>query len=377
MGLALLVSVAALCGGQEPSGDAAEARGASPEEARSGASQPAALPRLIDVGAGKCEMCKRMIPIMQKLKEQYAGKLQVELIDLNVDPLAEQVYGIRAIPTQIFFDASGNELLRHEGYMPLEDILAAWKALGVDLPVEGGRQSGTTFLASLLAALTHALEGSWAVALAAAFLWGVLSVVLSPCHLASIPLVVAFISGQGTTSTRRALSTSTLFAAGILVTIGVIGAVTAVLGRILGDLGRWANYAVAAILFLVALHLIGVIPLPFSAPGQIAMKRKGLLAALVLGLVFGLAIGPCTFAYMVPVLAVAFKVSVTALAYGIALLASYGLGHCLVIVLAGTFTQLVQRYLDWSERSRGAIVLKRVCGVLVLLAGLYLIYTAR
>ena len=86
-----------------------------------------------------------------------------------------------------------------------------------------------------------------------------------------------------------------------------------------------------------------MIPLPFSGPGQIAMKRKGLLAALIVGLVFGLAIGPCTFAYMVPVLAVAFKVSVTALVYGIALLVAYGLGHCLVIVLAGVYLIYIAR----------------------------------
>jgi cytochrome c-type biogenesis protein len=80
---------------------------------------------------------------------------------------------------------------------------------------------------------------------------------------------------------------------------------------------------------------------------------------------------------MAPMLGVAFRLSSTNLAYGILLLLMYGVGHCGVIVLAGTFTEVVQHYLDWSEQSKGAVMLKKVCGVLVLLGGLYLIYTAR
>ncbi len=228
----------------------------------------------------------------------------------------------------------------------------------------------------LFTRLTHAVEGAPAIALGAALLWGVLSIVLSPCHLASIPLIVGFIDKQGRMSTRRAFAISTLFAAGILVTIAAIGAVTAAAGRMLGDVGRWGNYLVAAIFFIVGLHLLDVIPMPWSGPGQVGMKRKGLLAALLLGLIFGIAIGPCTFAYMAPMLGVTFRVASTRLPYGIALLLAYGLGHCSVIIAAGTSTGLVQRYLNWNERSKGAIILKKICGLLVLLAGLYLIYAA-
>ena len=144
----------------------------------------------------------------------------------------------------------------------------------------------------------------------------------------------------------------------------------------LGDVGRYGNYFVAAIFLLVGLHLLGVIPMPFTGPGQVAMKRRGRLAAFILGLVFGIALGPCTFAYMAPMLAVTFKLASTHLAYGLLLLLAYGVGHCTVIVLAGTFTEVVQHYLNWNEASRGALILKKICGVLVLLAGLWLIYIA-
>ena len=228
----------------------------------------------------------------------------------------------------------------------------------------------------LFATLSRAVEGTPAVAIGATFLWGVLSILLSPCHLASIPLVVGFIGGQGRISTRRASLIATLFAVGILITIAAIGAVTAALGHMMGDVGSWGNYLVAAVFFLVGLYLLDVISMPWSGPGQIGMKRKGLLAAFLLGLVFGVALGPCTFAFMAPVLGVVFKAATTSVAYGVALLLVYGVGHCSLIVLAGTSAELVQRYLDWNEKCKGAVVLKRVCGVLVILGGLWMIYTA-
>jgi cytochrome c-type biogenesis protein len=231
-------------------------------------------------------------------------------------------------------------------------------------------------LESLFTTLNHAVEGTSAVALAASFAWGILSILLSPCHLSSIPLIVGFIDEQGRISTGRAFSISVLFSIGILVSIAAIAAITGLAGRMIGDVGRWGNYFVALIFFLVGLHLFDIIPMPWSGPGQVGMKRKGLLAAFVLGLVFGIALGPCTFAYMAPILTVAFQLATTSLAYGTLLLLLYGLGHCSVIVFAGTFTEVVQQYLDWTERSKGAQTVKRICGALVILGGLYLLYTS-
>lgn len=228
---------------------------------------------------------------------------------------------------------------------------------------------------TLFITLSHAVEGAPQWALSAAFAWGVLSIVLSPCHLASIPLIVGFISEQGTVTTRRAFGISTLFAVGILVTIALIGGITAAAGRMMGDVGVYGNYFVAIIFFLVGLHLLGVIPMPWSGVGQVGMKRKGLLAAFVLGLVFGIALGPCTFAYMAPVLAIAFKMGTTDFFYGSLLLLAYGVGHCSIIIAAGTSTKLVQHFLHWNETSRGVSIVKILCGILVILGGVYMIYT--
>jgi cytochrome c-type biogenesis protein len=228
----------------------------------------------------------------------------------------------------------------------------------------------------LFSSLTHAVEGTPAIAITAAVVWGILSIILSPCHLASIPLIVGFIDEQGRISTKRAFGISLLFASGILLSIGLIGAVTAAAGRMMGDVGRYGNYLVAVVFFVVGLHLLDVIPMPWSGPGQVGMKRKGILAAFILGLVFGVALGPCTFAYMAPMLAVTFKLAATNALYGVLLLLAYGVGHCSVIVAAGTSTELVQRFLNWNENSRGTTIVKRVCGVLVLLGGVWMIYTA-
>ena len=128
--------------------------------------------------------------------------------------------------------------------------------------------------------------------------------------------------------------------------------------------------------FVVALHLIGVIPMPFSGPGSVAYEAKGAPASFTLGLVFGIALGPCTFAYMAPVLTLALKVAATNAVYSVLLLAVYGIGHCSVIVGAGTSTEAVQNYLNWNEKSKGVGIVKRVCGALVVLGGFYLIYAA-
>jgi thioredoxin 1 len=90
------------------------------------------MPKLIDLGSDQCIPCKMMAPILEELKTEYAGKFQVEFMDVRKDPALGTVYNIQLIPTQIFFDASGKELFRHEGFYSREDILGKWKELGVE-----------------------------------------------------------------------------------------------------------------------------------------------------------------------------------------------------------------------------------------------------
>jgi len=221
--------------------------------------------------------------------------------------------------------------------------------------------------------LSELVQSTFLVALLGAFLWGILSILLSPCHLTSIPLIVGYISHQEVKSFRNAFWTSFAFSFGILITIGLIGLVTSLLGRMMGDIGKWGNYIVAVIFFIVGLVLLDIIRFNLPSAGQMKFKKRGIWAAFLLGLIFGIALGPCTFAYMAPVLAITLFSSSSNFVHSFSLLAAYGLGHCLVIVLAGSFTGVIQKYLNWNEKSKGTIIIKRICGILVIIASIYML----
>jgi len=92
-----------------------------------------ALPRLVDLGAGKCIPCKLMAPILDELKSNYVGRLDVQFVDVWKNPDAGKPYQIRMIPTQVFIGTNGKEVFRHEGFFSKEDIVAKWTELGVNL----------------------------------------------------------------------------------------------------------------------------------------------------------------------------------------------------------------------------------------------------
>jgi cytochrome c-type biogenesis protein len=229
-------------------------------------------------------------------------------------------------------------------------------------------------LDALFLTLYDAMSGPmWLVLLASAS-WGVLSILLSPCHLSSIPLVVGFITTQGKISPARTFVISLVFAVGILFTIGLIGVVTASMGRLMGDVGPFGTYFVAAIFLIVGLYLLDVISLDWNAAALRKTRLTGLPAALALGLIFGIALGPCTFAFMAPVLGVVFETAQARPVTAALVLAAFGIGHCSVIVAAGSLAGTVQRYLHWTERSPAILWTKRGCGILVIIGGVYLLF---
>jgi len=216
-------------------------------------------------------------------------------------------------------------------------------------------------------------EGIW-IALAASLTWGLLSILLSPCHLASIPLLIGFITSEENPSRQRVFALSSVFALGILVTLAVIGLITAMLGRLLGDVGLIGNAPVAAIFFVIGFYLMDVLPLPWNGLQLSTQRYSGLPTALALGLLFGIGLGPCTFAFMAPVLGVVFQTARTSLGTSASLLAAFALGHCAVIVVAGVLANRIGAYLNWTERSHVATYVKRVCGAFVILGGVYMVW---
>lgn len=225
---------------------------------------------------------------------------------------------------------------------------------------------------------TDALSSSLLVAVAAALLWGIFSVLLSPCHLGTIPLVIGVVGSSTGSSPKRGRGAllSFSFAGGMLGAIAILGVVVATVGYALQQYRTVTNYVIAAIFIAAGLHLIGVLSIPLPSLTVKGSKRKGVLAVTIVGFVLGLGLSPCTFAFLAPILGITFGSSATNPGRGVALLLAFGVGHCGVIGLAGSSTEFIQRYLDWNEQSKALSMLKFICGVLVLLAAAGLVYAA-
>jgi len=222
--------------------------------------------------------------------------------------------------------------------------------------------------------LSQALASNPAIALLASFVWGMLSVLLSPCHLASIPMIVGYLDGQKDLSTKKAFRLSAFFTLGILAMMAIIGLITGLLGKILGDVGSWTEPVMGIVFMIMAFFIADVLKMPsFLSGGAGKASRKGIWGALSLGFLLGIALGPCSFAFMAPILGIVLTSAGSQFIFALTLALAYIIGHCLVIILAGTFAGSVQSYLKWSSNSKGTKIVKIVCAILVFVAGLYLI----
>jgi cytochrome c-type biogenesis protein len=228
---------------------------------------------------------------------------------------------------------------------------------------------------ALFSELTFALEKSYGLALMASFIWGILSVLLSPCHLSGIALIIGYISSHGAIKVKRSLSLALTFATGSLLTITVIGVITASMGMMIGDTGKWGSLIIAILFILMGLYLMELIHFNWKGVPLADEQRGGLWGAFLLGLLFGIGLGPCTFAFLAPVLGVVFNLAAESWMKALWLIFVFGIGHAAVIALAGSMTNLVQYYLDWSGKSGTLKKVKRLSGLIQLLFGLYFLYT--
>jgi cytochrome c-type biogenesis protein len=224
--------------------------------------------------------------------------------------------------------------------------------------------------------LTGALGDNHLFSIIAAFAWGVLSVVLSPCHLAGIPLVIGYISRNGKVKGRSAVALAGSFALGTLLTVAGIGLVTVLLGRMAGDTGQWGTYLVSGVFIVMGLYLMDILRLHWPAIRLSDEQKGGLTGAFALGLVFGIGLGPCTFAFFAPVLGTVFSLSAENRFLATLLVFAFAFGHVLVVALAGSMTSLVQRYLDWTGKSSSMLFFKRFCGAIVFAYGGYSLFAS-
>jgi cytochrome c-type biogenesis protein len=216
------------------------------------------------------------------------------------------------------------------------------------------------------------LVGGTVIAALGAFLWGMVSVLFSPCHLASIPLIVAYVGGQERIlQPRQASYYSLTFTSGLFITIALIGVISALLGRMLGDIGNYWQIPVGVILIWVALGMLGVEKFSMSGSLLYRLNLKGLFGALVLGLAYGVMSGSCTFGFIAPILAI---ISVQKeVSTGLLLILLFAIGHCLPVVIAGSSTAAVRKVIENQSWQTGGQWFRRGAGVLIGMLGLYFI----
>jgi len=210
------------------------------------------------------------------------------------------------------------------------------------------------------------------LAAAGCFLWGMISVVFSPCHLASIPLIVAYVGGQEKIlKPREAGFYSVAFTSGLFITIALIGIICALLGRMLGDVGNYWQILIGLVLVWVALGMLGVEKCAMSGNLLYRLNLRGLSGAFALGLAYGILSGSCTFGFIAPILAI---ITVQQkVATGVLFILLFAIGHCLPIVVAGSSTAAVKRLLENSMWQGAGNWFRKGAGAVIGVLGLYFI----
>ncbi|KIX13106.1 cytochrome c biogenesis CcdA family protein [Dethiosulfatarculus sandiegensis] len=210
------------------------------------------------------------------------------------------------------------------------------------------------------------------IAMLGAFLWGMVSVALSPCHMASIPLMVTYVAGQEKAVNPKSAATYAFaFTGGLFLTIALVGVICSLLGLMLGEIGSWWTILVGAVLIWVALDMLGVQVCSMSGSLMSRLKVKGVGGAFVLGLAYGVLSGSCTFGFIAPILAIITVQN--DIVTGIILILLFGIGHSLPIAFAGSSTAAVSNLLENGSFQRGSLWFKRAAGVGIAFLGLYFI----
>ncbi|MFH1091063.1 MAG: cytochrome c biogenesis protein CcdA [Pseudomonadota bacterium] len=224
----------------------------------------------------------------------------------------------------------------------------------------------------ILLTVNNWITGGSVIAAVGCFIWGMVSVILSPCHMASIPLIVTYVAGQEqAVRVKRAAFYAVAFTGGLFITIAAIGIICALLGRMLGDVGPYWTILVGAVLIWVSLDMLGVSYCSMSGALMNRPRVKGLPGALILGLTYGVLSGSCTFGFIAPILAI-ITIQQKILT-GILFIILFGIGHSLPIAVAGSSTALVRRMLENSSLQTGGVWFKKAAGVSIGLLGLFFI----
>ena len=212
------------------------------------------------------------------------------------------------------------------------------------------------------------------LAVVAVFLGGALTA-SNPCVLAMIPLTMSFVAGtrEENTGALRALGFSLVFVLGLAVTFTILGMLAALAGKMYGDVSWVWNWIVAAVCAVMGLHLMGVLDFTIPVPFDLQPRTRGMVGAFLLGLLFGVVSAPCAAPILV-VLLTYLAGSGSSVLYGALLLLVYGLGHSVLIIVAGTSMGAARTFIENKKTVRAMDVLRRVAGGVIVLVGVYFAY---
>ena len=220
-------------------------------------------------------------------------------------------------------------------------------------------------------ALSHVIQTQPIWGYGAAYLGGVVATA-SPCSLASIPLIIGFVGGYAQGRKRQAFIYSVAFVVGLAVGMSLLGAAAALMGTMFGQVGVQWYFVVAIILMIMGLQLSGLINLNLGGVSQKFMpKRTGLVGAMILGLLYGIVLSPCASPELAVILTLAaVKGEVV---YGSTLLFAYAIGRGTLVILAGTFTGVLEGFLQ-SKGAKFGVMMQQAAGGLIFFAGAYILY---
>lgn len=211
------------------------------------------------------------------------------------------------------------------------------------------------------------------IAFGAVFFAGVLSSA-SPCVLTTIPLVVGFVGGYADGDRNKAFRYSLAFVLGLSLTFTIFGAAAGLLGTMFGTLGGWW-YVVAGIVALVmGGQMMGIYEIQLPIKRDFKPKQGGIIGSFILGLFFGVVSSPCATPVLVVILT--YVATQGQILYGTALLFTYALGHCLLMLLAGTFTGFVEAFVKKQGIVNFSLWTKRAGGLVVAGVGAWLLWKA-
>jgi len=227
-------------------------------------------------------------------------------------------------------------------------------------------------LNTIFITINHWITSGSMMGAAGSFTWGMVSVLFSPCHIASIPLIVAYISGQKKTlAVKQAGIYSALFTGGLFTTITLIGIICSFLGRMLGDIGNYWQIVIGAILIWVSLGIMGLEKCSVSGNALTRFNLKGYSGAFILGLAYGILSGTCTFGFIAPILAI---ITIQEqIGTGVLYILLFALGHCLPILVAGSSTALVQKMLENKTWQNTGKWFRKGAGIIIFVLGVYFI----